>query len=187
MKASKRNLFILLYIVGLFIIVPRLDNGLVSAEELKGSTGGSLNALDSGYAITRWPWNGGEIYAGESATVRACTTQYPKATRVVFRWYRPDGTHFDVGPKPLTNSSDTWDGKPIWDANDTQTLDMVGDWGVQALFMDDKGRLQGPDSAIVKIRAISWHVVPEAPVGTITTILCMFGALGILALYKNRF
>jgi len=186
MKSSR---VLVLSVVGTFVILLALNGGLAFAAELKGTTGGSLNALDSGYAITRWPWNGGELFAGESVTVRACTTEppYPEATHVVFRWNRPDGTSFDVGPKPLTLSGDTWDGKPIWDAYDTQTLDMVGDWGVQALFINQKGKLQGPNPyPIVKIKAISYHAIPEVPFGTTAITLCMLGALGVFAIFKRK-
>ena len=183
----RRNL--VLSTVGIFVILLALNSQLAFAEELKGSTGGSLNALDSGYAIARWPWDGGYLYPGESATVRACTTEppHPEATKVVFRWNRPDGTHFDVGPKDLTLSGDTWDTKPIWDAYDTQNLDMMGDWGVQARFIGEDGKLKGPNPyPIVKIRAISWHAIPEVPLGTITTILSIFGALGVSAIVKRK-
>jgi len=178
-----------LSVTGIFVILLALNSGLVFADELKGSTGGSLNALGTGYAITRWPWDGGDLFPGDSPTVRACTTEppHPEATEVVFRWHRPDGSHYDVGPKPLTLSGDTWDGLPIWDAYDTQTLVMIGDWGVQALFCDEEGKLQGPNPyPIVQIRAISYHVIPEVPFGTIATILSMLGALGAFAIVKKK-
>lgn len=174
-------------VVGILIFLLALNSGLAYADELKGSTGGSLNALNSGYAITRWPWNGGEVYPGENATVRACTTQYPNATQVVFRWNRPNGSYWDVGPINLTLSGDTWDGNPIWDAYDTQTLYLLGDWGVQALFLDEEGNLQGSNPyLIVKIKAISWHVVPEVPFGTIVSLLSMLGALGVFVVVKRK-
>ena len=162
------------------LVLFALGNGLVYAAELKGSTGGSLNALNSGYAITRWPWDGGEVLPGDDATVRACTTK-TEAVEVVFRWHRPDGSSFDVGPVPLTLSSDTWDGQPIYDASDTQTLYMVGDWGVQALFLDEEGKLQGPNPyPIIKIKATSWHVIPELPLGTILALAACFSAAAVL-------
>ncbi len=173
----------------MFMILLALSSRPAFAEELKGTVKGSLNALDSGYAITRWPWNGGEILPGESVQVRACTTEppYPNATWVVFRWNQPDGGHWDTPPKVLTKSVDTWDAKPIWDAYDTQTLYMPGDWGVQALFCDEEGKLQGPNPyPIVSIKAISYHVVPDVPFGTIATMLGMLGALGVFAIVKRK-
>ena len=179
----------LLRSIGALVILLTLNIGVVLAAELKGSVGGSLNALDSGYAITRWPWDGGDILPGESVTVRACTTEppHPEATQVVFRWNAPDGSHFDVGPIDLTLSGDTWDGNPIWDAYDTQTITMLGNWGVQALFIDEEGKLQGPNPyPIVGIRAISYHVVPEVPFGTTVALLSMIGALCVFAVVKRK-
>jgi len=176
-------------VAGIFVILLVLNSGLALADELKGSTGGSLNALNSGYAITRWPWDGGDLFPGDSATVRACTTEppHPEATQVVFRWHRPDGSYWDEPPEPLLPSGDTWEGKPVWDAYDTQTLVMMGDWGVQALFLNEEGKLQGPNPyPIVQIRAISYHVIPEVPFGTIATILSMLGALGAFAIVKRK-
>jgi len=185
---KKRNINSL--VIGLFILIAILNSAIVLAAELKGTTGGSLNALNSGYAITRWPWDGGTVYPGETATVRAATTHppHPEATKVVFRWIRPDGTFWDVGPIALTESVDTWDGKTIWDAYSSEEIDMLGDWGVQALFQDSEGNLKGPTDPyeIVSIRAISWHSVPEIPFGTISAIVSMLGALIFFLLIRSH-
>ncbi|MCW3986013.1 MAG: hypothetical protein NWE91_06365 [Candidatus Bathyarchaeota archaeon] len=181
---------IMLVYLSVIILLASTAIGHTFADELKGTTGGSLNALNSGYAITRWPWDGGDLLPGESATVRACTTDppYPEATEVVFRWIRPDGSYWDVGPKVLALSGDTWNGSDIWDASDTQTIDMIGNWGVQALFLDEEGNLKGPSDPypIVAIRAISYHVVPEVPLGAITAVLSMLGALGVFAIARRK-
>jgi len=181
---------LVLSVAGILTILLALNIGQAYAEELKGSTGGSLNALNSGYAITRWPWSDGEIYPGQDATVRACTTEppHPEATHVVFRWIRPNGSYWDVGPVALTLSDDTWDGKPIWDAYDTETIDMLGDWGVQALFCDSHGKLKGPSTPyqIVGIKAISWHAVPELPLGTIASLLGMLGGMCVFTIVQRK-
>jgi hypothetical protein len=189
-RKMKRSRVLTLCVAQAFVILLALNSGVVFSEELKGEIQGSFNALDSGYAITRWPWDGGELFPGESATVRAGATEPPTpppASHVVFRWNRPNGSHFDTPAKPLTKSDDTWNGRAIWDAYDTQTLDMDGDWGVQALFLDSQGKLQGPNPyPIVKIKAISWHVVPEVPLGTVAIMLSMLGAFGIFAIAKRK-
>ena len=107
------------------IIMVFLPFGLVFAAELKGTPGsGSLNALDSGYAIARWPLGtSGEVFIGDIVSVRACTTE-TVATKVMFRWIRPDGSYIDSGPWPLSDSGDTWDGDTISARDDTQTIDM---------------------------------------------------------------
>ena len=179
----RKNRLMFLPAVAIFVLFLVSAIGLAFAGvELKGMYGGSLNALNSGYAITRWLPGGGDILPGEDATVRACTTEYLTATQVVFRWHKPDGSSEDVGPIALSDSGDTWDTLDVWDAYDTYTIDMVGDWGVQALFLDAEGTLQGPNPhEIVKIKAISWHAIPEVPLGTIAAIISMFGALSVLA------
>ena len=185
----KKSGAIVASVVGILIILLALNTGLAYADELMGSTGGSLNALNSGYAITRWPWNGGEIYVYQDATVRACTTHppHPEATQVAFRWIRPDGSNWTVGPFPLTNSSDTWDGKWIFDAYNTKTLDMLGDWGVQALFCGPDGKeLPISPCPTVNIKAISWHVIPEVPLGTIMSLLGMLGGICVFAIVKRK-
>ncbi len=176
--------------VTLFLGILIACSGLAYADELKDSVG-SLNALNSGYAITRWPWDGGQILVGEDATVRACTTITPiegsTATQVVFRWIRPNGSSWDSDPKDLALSSDTWDGDPIYDAYDTQTIDMLGDWGVQALFIGDDGKLKGPNPyPIMAIRAISWHAVPEVPFGTVAAVIALFGALAVFGVKSKK-
>jgi len=170
------------FFLGLLLI----NVGLTHADELKGTVG-SLNALNSGYAITRWPPSGGIFLVGEDLTVRACTTEYPAADTVVFRWFFPNGTSFDSEEKLLVPSGDTWNGKPIWDAYDTRTLSLLGDYGIQALFLNTDRDLQGPHNPyiITDIRAISGHAVPEVPFGTIATIVVMIGALSVFAIKKK--
>lgn len=174
----------ILFLLGLLLI----NGGLAYAEELKGTVG-SINALNTGYAITRWPPSGGIFLVGENLTVRACTTEYPEALTVVFRWHFPNGSSFDSDPKPLVPSGDTWKDNPIWDAYDTRTLCLVGDYGVQALFLNTDRDLQGPNNPyiITDIRAISGHAVPEIPLGTIAAIVGMIGALGVFAIKKKVF
>jgi hypothetical protein len=159
------------------------------AEELKGKTEGSLNALNSGYAITTWPLIINECYVGDNITVRAATTEppYPEATQVVFRWHQPDGNYTDVGPIPLMKSNDTWDGKPIWDAYYTQTLNVIGEWGVQALFLDENGKLQGPNPyAIVAIKATSYIIIPEMSPNVVLAALWIFTILCTAAFKERR-
>jgi len=187
-EVVKMKLKLPIAIVFFFLGLLLINGGLAYAEELKGTVG-SLNALNSGYAITRWPPSDGIYLVGEDLTVRACTTEYPEAVMVVFRWHFPDGSSFDTDPKPLVPSGDTWNGNPIWDAYDTQTLSLVGDYGVQALFLNTDRDLQGPLNPyiITDIRAISGHAIPEVPFGTIATIVVMIGALSVFAIKKKVF
>lgn len=181
-EMTRKILVAMLIVLGVFVVC----SGLTYAEELKGAYGGSINALDSGYAITRWPPGNGTILIGDDGAVRALTTEYPTATKVVFRWHAPDGSSTDSAQKPLTLSADTWDGKTVYEADDTHTIDQIGAWGVQALFIDEEGRLQGPNPyPVVQIKAISWHSIPEVPLGTIAIVASMIGALAVFAVRKK--
>jgi hypothetical protein len=171
------------------LILLALSISMAFAEELKGKTEGSLNALNSGYAITTWPLIINECYVGDNITVRAATTEppYPEAIQVVFRWHQPDGNHTDVGPIPLMKSNDTWDGKPIWDAYATQTLNVVGEWGVQALFLDENGKLQGPNPyAIVAIKATSCIIIPEMSLNAVLTAIWMSTTFCAVVLKRRK-
>lgn len=184
MKKTK----ILTIILAETLILLASSSGMAFAEELKGKTEGNLNALNSGYAITTWPSIINECYVGDDITVRAATTEppYPEATQVVFRWHQPDGNHTDVGPIPLMKSNDTWDGKPIWDAYDTQMLNVAGEWGVQALFLDENGKLQGPNPyAIVAIKATSCIIIPEMSINVVLAAIWVFTTF-CTAILKRR-
>jgi len=181
------------FVVAVFLLlgVLLMNSGLAYADELSGLPG-SINALNSGYAITRWPPSDGIFLQFADLTVKALTTKYPNdpnATHVVFRWNLPNGSSFDTDPYPLENIGNTWKTNPVYEANDTQTLSLLGDYGVQALFHNGTDDLQGPEHPyeIVKIKAISGHAIPEVPFGTIATILGMLATLSVFAIKKKVF
>jgi hypothetical protein len=164
----------------------------------------SVNApwatLNSGYAI--WTnYHGIDIPGGTEVTATAGTTEHPDSsahnklpnvTAVRFRWMPPEGPDLyspDLSdpPKPLT-----WDGTtyfnewPVYTANDTQALDVFGDWGVQAWFYDSEGKLRN-ETGIEKIRAVSVNVIPEIPVvGTAGAAAVMLLVLGLFWHIKKK-
>lgn len=141
------------------------------------------NALNSGYAITT-DYHGKDVLVGTLVTARAGTTD-PNITSVTFRWIPPEGDEWLVEYVPVADSGETWNGDPIYDAYDAQTVDIVGDWGVQAWFHDSRGNIRHRTD-IKAIRATSFHVIPEVPFGTLAIVLSLFGALGISALRKKE-
>ena len=169
-------------------------------------------AISSGYAVTT-NWHGEDVPIGESVTAVAGTTD-SEVEEVEFRWLDPDGNPVwegDLTTVPVFGPYTTpnvppgvisagvqkiidWaydnPGVTIWYANDTKTPDVLGDWGVQAFFIDgsnpDKS-LRGKNSDIIAIRATSLNVVPEVPFGTIAILLSMFGALGVFAMKRKHF
>lgn len=172
---------------------------------------GPWSALSSGYAVTTnfqgipvWP-------LPQDVTATAGTTEHPNAndgqggrvpefpdvTKVRFLWMPPEDSGLDEFLNPpeldpaldLTDSGEDYEDKDgnLWDiytAEDTQSIEALGDWGVQAWFYDLEGNLKGK-SGIEKIRATSFEAVPEVPFGTIVVFLAMIGALGVFAIKKK--
>lgn len=143
-------------------------------------------AINSGYAVTT-DWHGEMVPFGEPVTAWAGTTNL-NVEEVKFRWLFPNGSEFLI--VPVTSYVDEeWNGLTVREFNNTQTLNVIGDWGVQGVFYDDEGQGQGPIPAQpypVGIRARSFFHIPEVYLGTIVTLLAMFGALGIIAIKKKR-
>ena len=167
---------------------------------------GPWSALGSGYAVTT-DYQGMLVFVPENVTATAGTTEHPEAngdlggrvpqfpdvTQVRFRWMPPNGsgvpewltgliTLEDSGENYTDKDGEFWD---IYTANDTQTIEVIGDWGVQAWFYDENGTLRN-QTGIEKIRATSFEAIPDVPYGTIAAFLAMFGALTIFAIKKKR-
>ena len=180
---KRKNTFLLVLTTAIMLAA---TIGIAYAVDLQTLTG-PINALGTGYAITRWIPFSGDIPLGTTVTVRAYTTNDPATTltdQVEFVWIEPDGTQHPTGLQNLVSSSDTWGVAPSWYAEDDFLIDIPGNWGVQAQFhykAQTQNDQQPPPPLHVEIRAISWHpfVIPEAPLGTILVSIAMFGALGI--------
>ena len=161
-------------------------------------------ALSSGYAVTT-NWHGADVPLGEDVTAIAGTTD-SQVHHVEFRWLHPLGEEIwsvnvtvfgpyttpdvpsDV-PQEIAYWAEDNPGIDILYANNTQTPEDLGDWGVQALFHDptDPAKsLRGENSDIIAIRATSFNVVPEVPFGTIVISLSMFGTLSAFILKKRH-
>jgi len=69
--------------------------------------------------------------------------------------------------------------------NGPKVPDVIGDWGVQALFHNHH-TTPGHDTTKVMVRATSFEVVPEVPFGTIAILLSWLGILGVFALRKKH-
>jgi len=165
-------------------------------------------AITNGYAVTT-NWHGSDIPFGQSVVVTAGTTD-SQVKRVEFVWHYPNGSvAFDENvtvsgplvtpahppdvPEELVDWANQHDGSdPIypkityWYAQSTYMPNVLGDWGVQALFRDSGNIRKGQGNQIIKIRATSFNAVPEMQFGTIAILVSMFGALGVFALKKKR-
>jgi hypothetical protein len=159
------------------------------------SVNAPLATLNSGYAI--WTnYHGIDIPPGTEVTATAGTTEHPDSsahnklpnvTAVRFRWMPPGLPDFNSSLKTLTWNGTLHDGVwPIYTANDTQALDVIGDWGVQAWFYDSEGNLRN-QTGVTKIRAVSVNVTPEIPVaGTAGAVAVMLLVLGLYWHIKKK-
>jgi hypothetical protein len=159
------------------------------------SVNAPLTTLNSGYAI--WTnYHGINIPGGTEVTATAGTTEHPDSsahnklpnvTAVRFRWMPPGLPDFNSSLKTLTWDGTTYyNGWPVYTANDTQALDVLGDWGVQAWFYDTDGKLRN-ETGIEKIRAVSVNVIPDIPVaGTAGAAAVMLLVLGLYWHMKKK-
>jgi len=156
--------------------------------------------LGTGYAITT-NYHEVDVLPGNPVTATAGTLD-PGVVKVTFRWHRPpDGNGtlaWEDEVSPLLTSPypppnvpqeviDYVNSTTIWYAQDTRVLDEVGDWGVQVFFQGPSGNKKANVTDVIKIRAESFNVIPEVPLGTIAVTISMLAALGIFALKKKRF
>ncbi|MGQ9460585.1 MAG: hypothetical protein ACUVRA_05090 [Candidatus Bathyarchaeaceae archaeon] len=148
--------------------------------------------LGTGYAITS-NVHGIDIPPGMPVTVTAGTLD-SNVVQVTFRWHEPpDGNgpvRWEVTVPIFTNgTTGQWnDGTTalIRYAQDTQTPDLLGDWGVQAFFQDSTGNDRAGLANVIKIRATSFNAIPEIPFGTIAAAAAMFIAFGLFTVKKKR-
>jgi hypothetical protein len=147
------------------------------------------NNLSSGYRVTTVP-HGEDVPLGAPVTAWAGTTNL-EIDRVVFRWNPPEGSGLepivvDGNPEGTVNVPGVGEVKQ-W--SNTQTLDVLGAWGVQGLFYDDDnlGNGVGPikNDPGPTIRARSAFVIPEVAIGSMMAVAAMFTALGLFA-YKKK-
>lgn len=148
------------------------------------------NSIGSGYAITS-NYHGVNVPANTEVTATALTLN-ASITTVLFRWHRPDDSVArEVTVSPLTNTGTTAEWKKfhqsftIFSAQDTFTPDVVGDWGVQAFFLDPHGNTRADVEDVVAIRATSFFAVPEIPLGTIGVVAAVLLAFGVYSI-KNK-
>jgi hypothetical protein len=155
---------------------------LASATDNEGS-------LKSGYAVTS-NYHGIDVQPGTPVTVTAMTTD--RCVDVVkFIWKNPAGQVMFVEFKKVYSNGTTFNDngriKLVYFANSTYTPDSIGDWGVQAKFIDVNGYCRCWCTCRVHRRATSFNVIPEVPViGTIGASTAMFAGLGYAIKRKRQ-
>lgn len=162
--------------------------------------GGWSPIKETGYAVTS-NWFGIDVPLYENVVATAGTTD-PDVIKVEFIWHDPgDNPVWDENVTvsgPLTapdvppNVPDevvTWatgnPGVKYWYAQSTHSPDVLGDWGVQAIF-HNATKPKGNSQVNIVIRSTSINVIPEVPLGTIGVIIAMFGAFGLFAIRKRK-
>jgi len=143
------------------------------------------DALNSGYAVTT-DCHGIEVPPGTLVTATAGTTD-TDVENVTFLWKYPNETiAYTEANVPVQSNGSMWDGKLIYYAHSLYMPDVLGDWGVQALFIGKDGRTKANYNDVIMIRATSINVVPDFPVvGTAGALVSML--LGLtLFLHKRK-
>lgn len=188
----KLRLFVPVVLVSVLLIVVGMNIVLAQWSAIK----------DSGYAVTT-NWHGEDVPLGEPVTAWAGTTN-PEVIKVEFKWHDPapaENLVWDVNitvfgpyetpdvpsnvPQEIIDWAEKYPGYTIWYADNTQTPDVLGDWGIQAFF-HDSGNIQGQDSTIVAIRSTSGNVIPEAPLGTIAIALTILAGYSFIVIRKRK-
>jgi hypothetical protein len=138
---------------------------IVSADNLNGS-------LESGYGVTS-NYHGIDVPSGTPVTVTAMTTD-PSVDAVQFIWKNPAGQIAQTETKKVYSNGTTFEGKPVYYANSTFTPNAMGDWGVQAKFLDIHHFCRFTWVEKVARRATSFNVIPEIPlIGTAGASIAM--------------
>jgi hypothetical protein len=137
-------------------------------------------SLGSGYAITS-NYEGVPVPLGTTVEVTAMTTNL-SITHVTFLWKYDENIEFTDPNVPVVD--DTYEGTPIKKATSTYEPDILGEWGVQALFQNGPGgkTVQSVED-VYAIKARSFFATPEIPIlGTMGASIAMLLGLG----YKMR-
>nr|MDO8135457.1 hypothetical protein [Candidatus Njordarchaeum guaymaensis] len=173
--AMRRILSLVLVTFAISLVI--VQAGVVQAQ---------WSALNSGYAVTT-DYHGKDVPPGTLVTATAGTTD-DSVESVTFIWKDPDGNVMYTETDFTVESNGTeWDGMLIYYAQSSYAPTVpLGDWGVQAVFMDSGHIKHGQGEDIVAIRATSFFVIPEVPFGTAVALLSLLGALVLVAQWQRK-
>ena len=110
----------------------------------------------------------------------------------MFLWRAPsDGlqrNYTDSTPTACGTYDDKGVIKTVYCFVDTyEDVGIIGDWGVQALFIGTGGTVKEQVDDVIAIRATSFNVIPEIPLlGTVGASIAMIGALGFKLKRKSQ-
>lgn len=129
-------------------------------------------SLESGYGVTS-NYHGIDVPSGAPVTVTAMTTD-PSVDVVKFVWKNAAGQVIYTETKRVFSNGTTFDDKLVYYAISTFTPNSIGDWGVQARFLDVHRICRCIWVEKVARRATSFNVIPEIPlIGTAGASIAM--------------
>jgi len=129
-------------------------------------------SLESGYGVTS-NYHGIDVPSGTDVVVTAMTTD-AKVDHVIFVWRNPADQTVWVDIESVFSNGTEYDGKLVYYAISTHKPEALGDWGVQAIFVDLNGIFRCHLRLFVARRATSFNVIPEVPIiGTAGASLAM--------------
>lgn len=163
-------------------IVLMLTLALIALTYLNISEAYAIKPVTS-YDVTT-NYHGIDVPPGTAVTATATTTD-TTVTGVTFIWKDPNNNVQIRVERTVDENTDP----DINEYTDSFTPDIVGDWGVQAIFHGHDGRpVPGLDvTDKVAIRATSFFHVPEFQiVGTAGSLLSMLAGLGYYMRRKGK-
>jgi len=145
------------------------------------------NSLGSGYEVTS-NWHGIDVPLGSTVIVTARTTD-ASVDQVTFLWKDPaEDLAFPPDVDNTPEPDGMYDGKPVRKFTSTHVVNIIGDWGVQALFQDmSNGKTKEGIEHVVRTKATSFLMIPEIPViGTAGTAIAMLLGLGVFSARRKK-
>jgi len=122
----------------------------------------TTGSLASGYAVTS-NYHGKDVPPGANVVVTAMTTD-SRVDKVTFIWKNPAGQVAFTETKPVYTNGTKFNNKLIRYATSTYSPNTLGDWGVQAKFLDVHHLCRCTCTARLATRATSFNVIPEVPI-----------------------
>jgi len=144
------------------------------------------DAISSGYAVTT-DYHGKIVPPGTLVTAIAGTID-PNVISVTFLWKYPSSetVAYEINV-PVWSNGSKYNEKTIYFANSSYIPNVIGDWGVQALFIGEGGTVKANHADVIKIRSTSLNVVPDLPViGTAGAAATMILGFGVFLYRKKR-
>lgn len=145
-------------IILLSVLALALACSLATSVYATNTTG----SLSSGYAVTS-NYHGKDVPPGANVVVTAMTTDW-RVDKVTFIWKNAAGQTVFTETKPVFTNGTKFNNKLVRYAISTYSPNTMGDWGVQAKFLDAYSFCRCTCTVRLATRATSFNVIPEVPI-----------------------